>query len=215
MLRARKTVSRAPANDLHQLIGEAQGGTADRLGELLERYRSYLQRLARSQIDSKLRSKISESDLVQETMLSAYRDVTKFRGHTERQFAAWLRQILLHRLHYYVQRYVVAGKRDVRRECSLDEFDDSQPRTNGLGREPRTLVDPSLSPAAILIRQEDSCLLAQHLARLPEDYRAVVILRSFHSLGFSEVAAKLGRSEGATRMLWVRAVSKLRKQMAC
>jgi RNA polymerase sigma-70 factor (ECF subfamily) len=213
MYRARKTVPLARNVGAHQLIEEARRGTGTCLGELLERYRKYLWLLAKSQLDAKLRSKISEADLVQDTMLNAYRDFGRFRGQTERQLLAWLRQILIHRLQSYVQYYVLTGKRDVRRECSLNEFEEGQAPANGSGRDNATLLDPGPSPCAVLIRQEDASMLAERLTQLPNDYRKVVILRSIQCMDFREVAARLGRSEGATRMLWLRAVEKLRQQV--
>ena len=89
-----------------QLIAEARRGVPDRLGQLLDTYRNYLELLAKTQIDDKLRARISPSDLVQETMLGACRDFAHFRGHNERQLLAWLRQILINRLHVFVQHHV-------------------------------------------------------------------------------------------------------------
>jgi RNA polymerase sigma-70 factor (ECF subfamily) len=198
---------------MQQLIEQARHDAEGCLGELLERYRRYLWLLAKSQIDGKLRSKISEADLVQDTMLNAYRDFAKFRGQTEKQLVAWLRQILIHRLQSYVQHYVLTGKRDVRRECSLHEFEQRQARHKSQGYDKALLLDPGLSPTAVLIRREEANMLADHLARLPPDYRKVLLLRSIQCLGFRDVAARLGRSEGATRMLWLRAVTRLRQQV--
>jgi len=51
------------------------------------------------------------------------------------------------------------------------------------------------------------------LARLPADYREVLVLRNLEGLAFPEVArhAAMGRSAGAVRILWVRAVDQLRR----
>ena len=53
-------------------------------------------------------------------------------------------------------------------------------------------------------------LLADRLATLPEDYRQVLLLRNLKGLSFDEVASELGRSASAARMLWLRAIDKLR-----
>jgi RNA polymerase sigma-70 factor (ECF subfamily) len=45
---------------------------------------------------------------------------------------------------------------------------------------------------------------------LPVDYRDVLMLRNLQSLPFEEVAERMNRSVGATRMLWLRAIEKLR-----
>jgi RNA polymerase sigma-70 factor (ECF subfamily) len=45
---------------------------------------------------------------------------------------------------------------------------------------------------------------------LSNDYREVLVLRNLQGLPFEEVATRIGRSVGATRMLWLRAIEKLR-----
>ena len=56
-------------------------------------------------------------------------------------------------------------------------------------------------------------LLAEALSRLPEDYREVIVLRNLEGLSHEEVAARMGRGIGAVRMLWLRALSRLRREL--
>jgi RNA polymerase sigma-70 factor (ECF subfamily) len=56
-------------------------------------------------------------------------------------------------------------------------------------------------------------LLAAALSRLPEDYREVIVLRNLEGLSHEEVAARMGRAAGAVRMLWLRALSCLRREL--
>jgi DNA-directed RNA polymerase specialized sigma24 family protein len=76
-------------------------GAQERLRELrenavppLDRFRSYLKFLARVQLDPRLRAKLDDSDLVQQTLLQAHRAIGQFRGSTAEELAGWLRQIL-------------------------------------------------------------------------------------------------------------------------
>ena len=85
----------------------------DRLFELC---RSYLGFVARSQVESWLRVKVDASDLVQETMLEAYRDFDRFEGRSEQEWLAWLRKILAHNAADFVRHYRGTAKRQARRE---------------------------------------------------------------------------------------------------
>jgi RNA polymerase sigma-70 factor (ECF subfamily) len=194
-------------------IDEVRRGATQRLGQLLESYRNYLQLLATTQIDSKLRPKISASDLVQETLFSAYRDFGQFQGQHERQLLAWLRRILINRLHTFVQRHVLAGKRDVRREVSLDEVGAALTRSTVNLDGGLFLADQAPSPISDVIRRESAVELADHLTRMSDLHREVIVLRNLQGLSFEEVGCRLNRTSSAVRMLWLRAIRQLRKRL--
>jgi RNA polymerase sigma-70 factor (ECF subfamily) len=191
-----------------ELIAEARRGRSDCLGALLDLYRNYLSILARTQIDLHLRSKTSPSDLVQETFLHACRNFQQFRGSTERELLGWLRRILVHNLAKLVEKQVLAQKRDIRREISIESrrasLDHSSERIEAL------LVSPTSSPSAQLQRRELAALVADQLAQLPEAYREVIVLRNLEGLAFDEVARRMERTTGAVRVLWLRALDRLR-----
>ena len=88
------------------------------IGDLLQYYRPYLCLLARMKSNPMLQSKVSDSDLVQETCLSACRDFADFRGVTEPELTAWLREIMAHVAANY-QRDFLRQRRDVRLERQL------------------------------------------------------------------------------------------------
>lgn len=196
-----------------QLLAQVRQGAAGGLGKLLNSYRNYLELLAKTQIDEKLRARISPSDLVQETMLGACRDFEQFQGQNERQLLAWLRQILINRLHVFVQQHVQAKKRDVRREISIERVGAALARSTQQLQAGKLLADVGPSPSADVLRRENAVLLANHLAKMTPRYREVIELRNLRGMSFEEVADKMGRSTGAVRMLWLRAIRQLRKQM--
>src|SRR5436309_10915735 len=106
------------------LLRQARAGDAGPLGELLELYRRYLALLARVQIGQRLQGKVDASDIVQETFLKAHRNFPRFRGASEGEFVAWLRQILAGNLADLLRRYLGAQGRDVRLEREIvDAFD--------------------------------------------------------------------------------------------
>lgn len=193
------------------LLLAAKRGEPDSLGKLLEVYRHYLRILATTQIDRRLGARLAPSDVVQETLLEAHRDFGGFRGMSEGEFVCWLRRILVNNLARAVEKHLIAGKRDVRREVSIDNTRSSLERSNARLRS--LLVDSGHSPSADAERREHAVILANVLTELSEDHREVIVLRNLEGLGFSEVAARLGRSAGATRMLWLRAIEQLRKRL--
>jgi RNA polymerase sigma-70 factor, ECF subfamily len=174
----------------------------------LERYRSWLGLLARLQVDVRFRAKFDPSDIVQQTLLEAVRDWPKFRGGSEAELAAWLRQILAHVLLHEVRRYGGARRRDIGREVSLEEaLAESSQRLGA------ALAAPGSSPSEQAGRNELELLLADALARLPADYAEIILLRNVEGLSHEEAARRIGRSAGAVRMLWVRALARLREEL--
>jgi len=68
------------------------------LEEGFEKYRPYLNLLARANLGEALKTRIEASDIVQLTLLDAHRDYDKFEGDQEPQYRAWLKKILMHRI---------------------------------------------------------------------------------------------------------------------
>src|SRR5262245_2506109 len=135
----------AGGDAIGSLLSRAKQGDERQLGQLLQLYRNYLSILATAQLDARLRRRVNPSDLVQETMLGAFRDFPQFRGQSERELLAWLRQILINCLHRAYQTHIQAERRDVRREVSLDDVDKSVSRS--VARLAHVLVDRSPSPS--------------------------------------------------------------------
>ena len=194
-----------------RLLLEAKEFAPEALGTLLELYRNYLRILAKSQLDEDLASRATASDVVQETFLEAYRDFVQFRGNTPAEFLAWLRRILVRNVARLVEQHLMAQKRDVRREVSLDgiarAFDQSTCRLDQvLGR-----AFPSQSRR--MEESERAAVVADHLAQLPDHYREVLVLRHLEELPFDEVATRMNRTAPAVRMLWLRAIDRLKKSL--
>jgi RNA polymerase sigma-70 factor (ECF subfamily) len=195
----------------HFLSQGVRNADPDRLGSILQLYWNYLHLLAEAQLDRRLRVRFSPSDLVQETLLEAHRDFAQFRGTTEAEFLAWLRQILVHNLIVAVRRHFKAGKRDVRREVSLEQVR-ADMDTSALSMA-ALLVQGGTSPHARMQREELLVALADNLAALPQDYRDVLVSRHLQRRPFAEIARHMDRNEGAVRMLWLRAIGQLRSRL--
>jgi RNA polymerase sigma-70 factor (ECF subfamily) len=175
----------------------------------LDRFRPWLVLLARLQLSRRLGAKLDASDVAQQALLEACRALPQFRGSTEAELTAWLRGILANVLAHEVRRYAGTQGRDVTREVSLDaELAESSRRLQNV------LADSGPSPSELAARREQEVRLADVLSRLPDDYREVIVLRNLEGLSHEAVAARMSRGVGAVRMLWVRALSRLRQEMA-
>jgi RNA polymerase sigma-70 factor, ECF subfamily len=191
-----------------ELLSRARQGDGESLGELLTLYRNYLSLMATTQLERRLRPRVSPSDIVQETMLKAHRHFAQFKGCSEAEFLAWLRQILLSSLAHFVERHLLAAKRNIRREISIEDCADlaggASPGANALGT-PR-----GESPSTAVRQREASQILSDHLGELSPRYREVLLLRNIQGLSFDEIAIQFHCTPAAVRMLWLRAIQKLR-----
>jgi RNA polymerase sigma-70 factor (ECF subfamily) len=197
-----------PSQDApEQLIRDARRGD-EALGRLLARYSNYLLILARVEIGRRLQGKLDPADLVQDVFLDAARYFPTFRGGTEPEFTAWLRQILAGVLANTLRRYFGTRARDPRLEQDLRAGVD---RSSCMLTE--QLAAPGTSPSEIAVRREQAVLFADALGRLADDYREVIVLRHLEGLAFAEVSARMGRSVDSVEKLWLRALARLRQEL--
>jgi RNA polymerase sigma-70 factor (ECF subfamily) len=174
----------------------------------LNRYRDYLLFLARVRIDPHWQAKLSASDLVQETLLEAYRDAAGFRGQSESERLAWLRQILNRNL-ANAARDLHRQRRDVNRERPLHN-----PLAESSQQLEAWLSDGGIAPPEQAERGEKLLRLASAMARLPEDRRTVIELRHLQGWPLDAIAEYLGRSPSAVASLLHRGLLQLRDLLA-
>lgn len=175
------------------------------LNDLLSIYRSYIKLLARVQVGHRIVGKFDASDVVQEVFFKASLAFTQFRGTTEKEFLAWLRQILANVLATQVRKFQGAT-RDVRLEQEVNQH-----LNDTTGMLQSALADRSPSPSENAVQKERSVILAEAIEELPPVYREVVVLRHFEQLTFAEVAARTGKSVHSVRNIWPRALAKLKQ----
>jgi RNA polymerase sigma-70 factor (ECF subfamily) len=188
-------------------LTRARSGDGEALSTLLDAYRNYLSLLARVHVDRNLQSKLDPSDLVQETCLQAHRDFHGFRGGTEAEFMQWLRRILAARGAMAVRRFT-RKRRDIRLERRFEtELDGSSCLLT------RPVTSPDTSPTQKASRRETAVVLADAIARLPDDYREVMVLHHLECKTIAEIAQCMNRSIDSVKKLLARALIKLRTEM--
>lgn len=173
----------------------------------LDRFRSYLHLLARVQLNPRFQGKLDASDVVQQTLTRALEAIDEFRGSSDAQMAAWLRQILSRQLANAV-RDLGRDKRDVARERSLEAaLDESSARLEAW------LAAEQSSPSQQVQRDEQVLRLGEALASLPEAQREALTLHHLQGWKLEEVSRHLGRSEAAAAGLIKRGLKALRLRM--
>jgi RNA polymerase sigma-70 factor (ECF subfamily) len=174
----------------------------------LESFRSYLLVLARARMDPRLRRHLDDMDIVQQTLLEAFRDRHSFRGKTEAELATWLRRILVNNLAGAV-RDLTRACRNVDRETS---FDDALHISNN--RLEDWLADEDGKRPDILAEQrEEADRLAQAIAALPEEQRDVIVMRHFHGWPVADIATFLSRSTPSVAGHLFRGMAELRRRL--
>ncbi len=172
-------------------------------GPWLERHRPYLTLLVRTHLDGRNRVQVGFSDIVQQTMLDAFAKLDQFRGSSDAELAAWLRQILKNNLADAL-RYQRRGKRDIGREQPLEGMIDSS-----FSRADQWLAAVQTSPSQRAVKQEDLLRLSAALIQLPEAQREAIVLHHLQGLKLAEVAQEIGRSEAAVAGLLYRGLETL------
>jgi RNA polymerase sigma-70 factor (ECF subfamily) len=189
-----------------RLMGLARHGSRSAIGQLLEAYRPCLLSIAAAEFDSDLKAKAGPSDLVQETFIDAQRDFASFKSDSVTELRIWLHAILMNNLADLRKRYLRAKKRQVCRERPLT--------ASGSKELVKALVAPDgHSPSRIAISKEEHARIEAGLNRLPAAYRQVIIMRSQQRQSIAKIAQTINRSPDAVRMLWNRAVLRLKHEL--
>lgn len=166
---------------------DAMQGESSARRSLLGGYRPLLRLVAARHARKVVNCRFDESDVVQVTLIEAFRGFEGFRGDSRKELTAWLERILERSLVRMWRKHATT-RRDYRREVATDS------RTSGL-----SFVwgaDDLQDPAQSLIRGEMAVLLAQALEQLPEDYRVVLESRFIDGRRIRDVAEQLGVSVG-------------------
>lgn len=194
--------------DQAQLVEKLRAGDTDALARYLTLRQRDLLVFVERQLGPGLRRKLEPDDILQETSIEALRSLGKF-DLGDRDPFSWLCQIAERKIIDAHRHFFEAQKRAAGREAALG--------TPGGDSEHAALVDllvASMTTASqAFSRNLKEVKLLEALARLPEDQREVLRLRYIEGLPSKEIAERIGKSDGAVRVMLTRSLGKLQDLM--
>ena len=167
-----------------KLVAQAVNGNTDAFGEL---YIIFVEKIYRY-VFYHVKSKTFAEDITGEVFLKAWRAISSCRGK-EDKFSPWLYRI--------AHNQMVDEIRKKQRRPSLEIEN-----VEGIG-------DLESSVEGHLEQQE----LLEVIGLLPQNQRRVIILKFIEGMNNREIANIMAKSEGAIRVLQMRALAALRKQL--
>ena len=190
-------------SDLIQRVKQRDvAALADYLHEVRRPLLAFIER----QLGAALRRKIEVDDVFQEVSVEAVRSLPQ-SDFAHREPFSWLCQIAEQRIIDAHRRYFSAQKRDAGREVALG--------TPGDGSEHAAIIDllvaSMTSPTQALSRKGKEARLFAALATLPADQRDALRLRYLEGLSSKEISARLGKSDGAVRVMLTRSLDRLQQ----
>lgn len=182
--------------DTRALVERARAGERAAFDELASRHRSHLAAVISQRLGATLGGEINADDVLQETLLRAFRSLDRFEWRAGDEagagFFRWLSGIA-------VRVILEAAGRTKRKASSISlDFDVADPE--------------GVSPGRALARRERLARFEEALKCLSPDQRTVLRLVRIEGLPVKEVAAKTGRSPNAVTQLVLRALRNLRQR---
>lgn len=183
--------------DTQELVTAAQHRDAGAVQQLLLRNLPGLEAFVRLRMGAALRSLMTAPDLVQSVCREVLEDLGDFEFRGEAPFRHWLFVRAENKLREKY-RFHRAGKRDHQKAEPLPDAD-------GAAAVYQTLCTPTRE----LALRESMQAVEAAFDQLPDDYREAITLHKLCGLSHAEIAARMGKSEGAVRNLVYRGISRL------
>lgn len=189
-----------------QLTARVRGHDLAALAEYLDAQRRPLIVFIDRQLGAALRRKIEVDDVYQEVCVEAVRSLPE-AVFDQRDVFSWLCQIAERRIIDAHRRFFSAQKRDAGREVPLG--------SPGGDTQHAALVDllvaSMTTPTQAVSRNQKEVLLFQALATLPAEQREALRLRYLEGLPSKDIAVKLGKTDGAVRVMLTRSLARMQE----
>jgi RNA polymerase sigma-70 factor (ECF subfamily) len=178
----------------------------DAVNQALEQYRAYLETLTFIQVDPRIRQKVGMSDIIQNTLLEAYRDLDRIQAMDTDDRKRWLRKMLVHNLLDELRRWQ-GRPLEVSLEQLMGAAEESFCRLQDW------LAAEDKWPGEGLVQKEEGLRLLDALSRLEERQREALILQKYHGWKLAQIAEHLGCTTGAVAGHQARGLKALRKYL--
>ena len=173
------------------LLRSAAGGDDSAFHQLVDRHAPRLFRSAQSLAPSRA----DAEDLLQETLLGAYRGLKNFNGRSS--VKTWLTSILIRQAAKGWRR-----SRHTRKTLSIHAAADNQDRS-----------DRSLTTRSSDEHTDQRLDLVNIIRNLTPQYREILVLREMQGLSYDEIAQNLGVPRGTVESRLFRARAELRQRL--
>ncbi|MBQ3747265.1 MAG: sigma-70 family RNA polymerase sigma factor [Kiritimatiellae bacterium] len=188
--------------------------TQDRLADAFAEHRQRLIALVKKKLNPILLKRMGEEDVLSEAYVNAAKRLDYLAAHDDVPVYYKLRTILLQTICDIERRHLQAQGRDAYKELRVEsgKFGVDGGGSDGdvyVGELPADIT----SPASRVDRDERHAILRRALAAMPENDRAILVMRHFDGMGNSECAAALGLTEKAASIRYVRALEKLQQKL--
>jgi len=180
------------------LIARILGGERELFHDLVRPYEKSVYFAAYSL----LQNEQDAEDVAQEAVLRALKHLHTFRA--EAKFSTWLVSIALNE---------ARGRLRHNRLIDFESVDEVREEESG-DFTPAVISDWREVPSDALERKELRELLRSAIAKLPEIYREVLVLRDVQEFNIAETAAALGLTEGVVKTRLLRARLMMQKELA-
>lgn len=191
-----------------RLVTEAQAGDREALDALLRRYEDRIRRIVRIRLGTKMRRCVDSMDIVQDTWQAAYEHIGTLELRSTASILQWLARIAENRI-LDTHRHFYGLKRDKKREVRMAAHDRMEDSGVFGGVQ---VAGTGLPPDEDAARRELETIVDEAIALLPDEYREVIMLRTYYGGSWEEVTEQIGGvSSEAVRQLHRRARMKLAK----
>ena len=195
-------------DDEEVLIQRIRDKDAEALVAFIEMKRMPLLAFIESHLSAALGRKLEAADILQEASMSAVTSLPVF-DLSERDPFGWLCQLAEHRIIDAHRKLVAAQKRSAEREMGGH----AGPVNSERGGFIDLIVASMTTPSGALTRDQREFRLLEALKNLPAESQTALRLRYVEGLPSKEIAAQLGRTDGATRVLLTRSLAKLQEML--